>query len=598
VDPRTLYTSDELSWLARPDRAVEGPFVEPKEIWKKDAVAKAVCGMANGQAPGGLVVVGVASDGSIPGLGESRALVHREIGQLPVEGVRHEVRFVEAGDGKEVLFIWVAFSHDRVARLTNGTAFQRRGSSTQELAPDEIEELRYQRGEKDYETSPIAPYGVELLDPAVVAAFMKGVVELNGLRLPATVEEALTNKGLTTRLGDGVHLTVAAVLALGKRPADFIPGARLHLSRFDGTEERVGAVRNVTKERWFDGSLAVVLDEVRAFMRTLIREFDYLGPDGRFVTEPEYPEVVWEEAIVNALVHRSYSIRSTPVRVRIFDDRLEVESPGGFPPLARPNEEGIFPQSAPRNARLAEALRYLRITRLAREGTRRMRTEMIDLGLPPPEFVEVDRVKVLVTLRNDVARRRARPGSAPHAERWTEVARLIGEGYAIQRRKGWDEWARLISEGGSPSLEVIAAAKARVMSADLNTSEKKVVLGLLTKVPPGGAAALAVEWASFLEGLARSLRVPSDARMDAEAETLVARLIARVPGAIDRVLALLEGDSVGDDAMELAFRCLWTRVTDEPLPPRAWLDRVVAVCRKHPAFGRDTYQHVTGDVLP
>jgi predicted HTH transcriptional regulator len=115
--------------------------------------------------------------------------------------------------------------------LADGRAFQRRGSSTAELGSDEIEELRFQRGEKDFEATPVARYDEALLDSGVTEAFIKGAVELNGLRLPITIAEALANKGLSIRLGDEAHLTAAAVLAFGKRPTDFITGARLHLSR-------------------------------------------------------------------------------------------------------------------------------------------------------------------------------------------------------------------------------------------------------------------------------------------------------------------------------------------------------------------------------
>ena len=62
-----------------------------------------------------------------------------------------------------------------------------------------------------------------------------------------------------------------------------------------------------------------------------MREFSYLGPDAKFVNEPDYPEFVWDEAIVNALVHRSYSFQNVPVFVKMFDDHLDVISPGDYP---------------------------------------------------------------------------------------------------------------------------------------------------------------------------------------------------------------------------------------------------------------------------
>ena len=57
----------------------------------------------------------------------------------------------------------------------------------------------------------------------------------------------------------------------------------------------------------------------------------YLGKDGLFVTEPEYPEFVWKELIVNAVCHRDYYIKGTDIQVKIFDDHYTVESPGSLP---------------------------------------------------------------------------------------------------------------------------------------------------------------------------------------------------------------------------------------------------------------------------
>jgi ATP-dependent DNA helicase RecG len=67
-------------------------------------------------------------------------------------------------------------------------------------------------------------------------------------------------------------------------------------------------------------------------IRSQLREFSKLGKDNKFYTETEYPEDAWYEAIVNACVHRSYVLSNKVVFVKIFDDRLVVESPGGFPP--------------------------------------------------------------------------------------------------------------------------------------------------------------------------------------------------------------------------------------------------------------------------
>jgi ATP-dependent DNA helicase RecG len=88
----------------------------------------------------------------------------------------------------------------------------------------------------------------------------------------------------------------------------------------------------------------------------------------------------------------------------MFDDRLVIESPGGFPPLVTP--ENIYQSQQARNPRLMDVMFYLKYVRAAREGARRMRDSMNAMKLPSPEFSSKDLPKVEVTLRNHVKQRR------------------------------------------------------------------------------------------------------------------------------------------------------------------------------------------------
>jgi ATP-dependent DNA helicase RecG len=90
----------------------------------------------------------------------------------------------------------------------------------------------------------------------------------------------------------------------------------------------------------------------------------------------------------------------------MFDDRLEIESPGGFPPLVTP--ENIFYTEHPRNPFLFNVMFYLKFVRAAREGTRRIRESMELWELPRPEFSqkEAGYPFVRVTLRNDYKQRK------------------------------------------------------------------------------------------------------------------------------------------------------------------------------------------------
>ena len=111
---------------------------------------------------------------------------------------------------------------------------------------------------------------------------------------------------------------------------------------------------------------------------------------------------------MNACSHRSYGQKNRPIFIKMFDDRLIVESPGGFPPFVTP--ENIYEQHHPRNPRLMDALHCLAFVKMANEGTRRMRDAMREMNLPLPIFEQKEvtgSYSVRVTLKNNTKQRRA-----------------------------------------------------------------------------------------------------------------------------------------------------------------------------------------------
>ena len=148
--------------------------------------------------------------------------------------------------------------------------------------------------------------------------------------------------------------------------------------------------------------------DISELLSSQLREFSKLGEDGKFYTAPEYPLEAWYEAIVNACVHRSYGLKNMNIFVKMFDDRLVIESPGGFPPFVTP--ENIYTSHHPRNPQLMRAMFYLDFVKCANEGTRRMRDTMQPMKLPLPRFEQKEVAagynSVRVTLRNNRKQRK------------------------------------------------------------------------------------------------------------------------------------------------------------------------------------------------
>lgn len=103
---------------------------------------------------------------------------------------------------------------------------------------------------------------------------------------------------------------------------------------------------------------------------------------GQFVSIPEVPRYAWLEAIVNAITHRSYSLHGDHIRVVLFDDRVEVSSPGRLPGPVR--IDNIRQTRFSRNPRISRVLADLGLVQELNEGMSRMFDEMTLAGLPEP----------------------------------------------------------------------------------------------------------------------------------------------------------------------------------------------------------------------
>ena len=122
--------------------------------------------------------------------------------------------------------------------------------------------------------------------------------------------------------------------------------------------------------------------------------------DGLFVLDiPTFNEMVVREAILNAFAHRDYRLGGS-VFVRQFPRKLEIISPGGFPPGVTP--ENILWRQSPRNRRIAEALSRCGLVERSGQGVNRMFEECIKESKPWPDFSGSDDYQVMVTLRGEV----------------------------------------------------------------------------------------------------------------------------------------------------------------------------------------------------
>ena len=348
------------------------------------ALAIPIIALAN--ADGGTVAIGISDKTRrIEGVDyDIRKL--NELLRVPfdfcVPTVKAEIEKVQCVDYKgrknHVLLMHVEPSMEVHANPAD-EVFMRVGDKSRKLTFEERMQLMYDKGERFFEDKPVPEAVIEDVDLGVVKNYID---KIGYSKTP--MEYLRENKGFVKEKNGVIQISSAAILLFGKNPQLHFPRARIRFIRYEGTEERVGAEMNVIKDVIFEGTILKMVTDAIAYLDTQIKEKTYLGQDGRFVTEEEYPKFVRQEIIVNAVTHRDYSIRGTDIQIKMFDGRIVVESPGKLPGLVKTNN--IRHTHFSRNPKIAEFLKAYSFVKEYGEGVDRMWKELEAIGLQGPEY--------------------------------------------------------------------------------------------------------------------------------------------------------------------------------------------------------------------
>lgn len=184
-------------------------------------------------------------------------------------------------------------------------------------------------------------------------------------------------------------LTLAGLMTFSMYPQAYFPQLCITAVSLPGTEQ--GEIGD-DGERFIDnkritGAISDMLEEAVEFVRTNSRTKTIIDDNGHRVDKPEYPIKAVREAILNALVHRDYSVHTenVPIRIEMYRDRMEIVNSGGLYGKISIDALGkVRPET--RNAALANMLELLNITENRYSGIPTMRKEFANAGLPTPIF--------------------------------------------------------------------------------------------------------------------------------------------------------------------------------------------------------------------
>ncbi|HXR32028.1 MAG TPA: ATP-binding protein [Solirubrobacterales bacterium] len=400
----------EDQWLER-----KSARIAPRDL------ANTLIGFAN--ADGGILVVGL-SDGEVEGTNgnlerrNAQFQANVDFCSPPVRAKPQLVRCIDRDGDPNELLVFEVEPGDAVHANQRDEVFLRVGDENRRLNFTQRHELLYDKGQSSYEAG---PSGVSL--GSVEEGLLENYAVAIGVHDPKRLLHA---RGLAA----GDELTIAGCLLFAEEPQAFFPEAMIRVLRYRGQERGSGARQQLVDDVRLEGPIPKQLADARAEVKRLQPTRRALGAGGVFEDAPLVPEDAWLEGIVNAAVHRSYSMAGDHIRVEIFDDRIEISSPGRFPglvDLSNPLKATRFA----RNPRIARVCADLSLGQELGEGIRRMFEEMRHAGLTDPVYRQTSGSVELRLL--------AEPVDRELEERLPEQARAIGRMLRLEGRMSTGE---------------------------------------------------------------------------------------------------------------------------------------------------------------
>jgi ATP-dependent DNA helicase RecG len=360
-----------------------------KRIAPKD-LANDLIGMAN--ADGGTIVVGLwkgGVEGGDDNVKRRNAQMQAAIdfAQPPVAVKPRLAPCVNAKGARDHLLVIEVPTGDVVHTNSKDEVFLRVGDETRRLSFHQRQELLFDKGQASYEARPLKGVGRQALDGTLLEQYARAVGHPNIWRL-------LRARGLAVR---GEELTIAGLLLFAREPQAILPEAFVRVLRYGGRERGTGTGQHLLEDVRIEGPIPRQLQEVQRVIQHLqpVRRA-LISATGRFGEVPLIPGDAWLEGVVNAVVHRAYSLAGDHIRVEVFDDRIEISSPGRFPGLVDLSDPLRSTRFA-RNPRIARVCSDLRFGQELGEGIRRIFEEMRAAGLVDPAYSQTAG-SVLLTL--------------------------------------------------------------------------------------------------------------------------------------------------------------------------------------------------------
>jgi ATP-dependent DNA helicase RecG len=339
---------------------------------------------------GGQLIFGVAKDKVIVGIDDPDRLCGKvddvafQHCEPPITVVQEVLTF----DGKQVVVVSIPKGDQRPYRTNYGSYYVRTTSGCRQASRQELLRLFQATESFYYDETPLLRLTLSDLDLYAFDHYLEATGQDD---LKDDRERLLTNWALLS----GGHPTVAGLLLFGWEPQRHLPYAEISAARFLGRE----ASLDPSDRKDLRGRLLEVIEQAERFLNIHLRtahEIRGFEPERK----PELPAEALREAIVNAVAHRDYTVHG-PIRLFVFDDRIEVHTPGQPPNTV--TEEGMRAGvHVVRNPRIYARLSDAGLVTRAGTGVRRM-IRLVKEATGKDVGIAVSEFEVLFTIPRKVA---------------------------------------------------------------------------------------------------------------------------------------------------------------------------------------------------
>ncbi len=306
-------------------------------------ILETICAFAN--AEGGDIALGIEDpdkaqresrilgiSGNESKVSEILNLVEKEF-EPPLNEVRtFEIEVINTqGKSDKIVMLRVQRGRD-IHSLKKGDTFVRRGNQNHKIGAQEITRLRYEKGALKFEDEPATDVTLDDLDLELLNTYKKdnGSQEENDLQF-------LKDSGLAIRQGKKIVITKAGALVFGKNPTVTMKSkCGIKISHYYGKERNYSGTPNFVRRPFtVEGPLIKQIGEAVNYYKQAVEASPPKLVGANFLPSLLIPEWAFQEAVTNAVIHRNY-FTEDDIHVRIFDDRIEIESPGTYPGYITP----------------------------------------------------------------------------------------------------------------------------------------------------------------------------------------------------------------------------------------------------------------------